>query len=62
MDKLIGYGVAYSGVGHTGCYELEVKFGSPMEFVIKLDLQVYFQPTSAACINHSLDFFEGMNT
>lgn len=57
VDKVIGYGAAYTGMGHVACYKLEVQFGHVMEFVTKVDLQHYSRPTSAAIIDHALDYF-----
>jgi len=55
--ELIGYGVAYLGVGNARCNKLEAKFSSPMEFVINLDLQVYSQPMFiVACYNQKTKY------
>jgi len=44
-DRIMGYGIAYAGSGFN---KLEMKFGFPLKFVNKCNLDNYSQPTSAA--------------
>ena len=41
VNKLSGYGIAFTGYGHFGFYKLSIHFGQPMEFVTKIPLKVH---------------------
>jgi len=57
VDKILGYGVAYTGMGQYGLYKLELQFGHAIKFVTKHKLRHYSQPTSAAFMDAALDYF-----
>ena len=38
VDTIIGYGMAYTGIGCIGFYKLNMKFGGQTEIISKLDI------------------------
>ena len=54
VNKLSGYGIAYTGYGHFGFYKLTIRFGQPMEFVTKVPLKVHPRPEAASYVDFAL--------
>ena len=57
VDTIIGYGMAYTGIGCIGFYELNMKFGGQTEIISKLDISQQPQQYAAAFADFILDYY-----
>jgi len=61
VDRVVGYGAAYTGVGCDGYFKVEMKFGHQTKFVTKLKLEEYSKPAAAAFLDSILQYFTKLN-
>ena len=57
IDRITGYGIAYTGFGDVGFFKLEMKFGEQTKVITKCELQQRPQQYAAALVDHLLDYF-----
>ena len=58
VDRIAGYGMAYTGFGDVGFFKLEMKFGEQTKIITKCQLkQRPQQYAAAALMDYLLDYF-----
>lgn len=57
LDMLLGYGIAYSGIGAVGMYTLKIPFNDVTEITTKVELAVHDQVNAAVIVDECLDYY-----
>ena len=57
VDTIIGYGMAYTGIGCIGFYKLKITFDDQTKIISKLELSQRPQQYAAALADSILDYY-----